>query len=95
MADVQWSDEAVQQVDLIVAYIKLFDPAAAERMGAKLFALGESLADFPNRVRPARHETREMTTVPPYVLTYEVQADMVTILSIRHGAPPARLTHRP
>lgn len=86
MARVVWPDEVVAQVDQIVAYIEVFNPAAAERMGDKLFALGNSLTTSPRRGRPAADGTRELVTVKPYILRYEVQDDVVTILHIRHSA---------
>jgi plasmid stabilization system protein ParE len=86
MADVQWSDAALTELIEIRAYIALFNPAAAERMLTRLIALGESLAMFPNRGRPAAYGTREMTTVPPYILNYEVVGHRVMILRVRHGA---------
>jgi len=84
MADVQWSDAALTELIEIRAYIALFNPAAAERMLTRLIALGESLAMFPNRGRPAAYGTREMTTA--YILNYEVVGDRVMILRVRHGA---------
>lgn len=86
MAEVVWLDEAFDQLDLIVAYITLFDAEAVDRIAAKLVAMGGSLAEFSNRGRPARDGTREMITVPPYILSYEVHGDVVTILGVRHGA---------
>lgn len=86
MADVRWANAALTELMEIRAYIALFDPAAADRMVNKLIALGESLSDFPHRGRPAAHGTREMTTVPPYILSYEVIGDHVAILRVRHGA---------
>ena len=90
MTHVVWSDAAVRQIDGIVAYIELFDPAAAGRMADRLFSAGQSLVGFPNRGRPAAHGTRELTTVPPYIMSYEVRDGTATILSVRHGAqrPP-------
>lgn len=86
MAEVVWLKEAIEQLDLIVAYIELFDPVAAERIGDRLFALGGSLSEFPNRGRPADSGIREMTIVPPYILRYEVVGDVVFIRGVRHGA---------
>ena len=86
MASVDWSDQALEEVDLIVAYVELFDPAAAARVAARLFALGDSLAQFPRRGRPVADGVRELTTVPPYILRYETDGDTVSILSVRHGA---------
>jgi len=86
MADVIWRNEALDDLDGIIVYIGQFDPDAADGIGDKLFTLGESLADFPRRGRPAADGTREMVTVPPFVLRYEVDGERVFILPIRHGA---------
>ena len=90
MAQVGWSSAALRQLIDIRAYIAQFDPVAADRMASRLHDLGESLADFPRRGRPARHGLRELATVPPFVLSYDVEDERVTILDIRHGArqPP-------
>ena len=85
MAEVIWEPLALEDLTDIAAYIKQFDPEAALRYRTALRALGESLADFPNRGRPASGGTREMTSVLPYVLSYRVDADEVHILAIRHG----------
>ena len=85
MAEVIWRNEALADLDDVIAYISQFDPDAADGIGEKLFALGESLADFPRRGRPASDGTRELVTVPPFVLGYEVAEGRVFILSIRHG----------
>lgn len=69
-----------------IAYIEQFDATAADKIGTRLFAVGESLAQFPYRVRLVGGDRREMTNVPPYIMGYEVSDDLVTILSIRHGA---------
>ncbi|KQT31949.1 hypothetical protein ASG29_08760 [Sphingomonas sp. Leaf412] len=86
MARVAWTDEASEQLDLIVSYIELFDVAAADRMGRRLLDLAASLRDFPNRGRPVKDGTREMVTVPPYILRYDVVGEDVLILGVRHGA---------
>lgn len=86
MARVVWRIEALNDLDDIADYIDRFDPTAADGVKAKLRRCGNSLSDFPERGRLTDHGRRQMATVPPYVLTYEVEADTVTILSIRHGA---------
>ena len=86
MVRVVWPDEVVTQIDQIVAYIEIFNPTAARRMGERLLALVNSLISSPHRGRPAPGGTRELVTVRPYVLRYEVQGDLVIILHIRHSA---------
>jgi plasmid stabilization system protein ParE len=86
MARVEWTDQALEEVDLIVSYLELFNPVAAVRISARVFALGDSLVAFPNRGRPVEDGLRELTTVPPYILRYETDGETVSILSVRHGA---------
>ena len=90
MAGVSWAPEALDQLRHIVDYIRLFDPRAAERIAEKIIAVGESLVDFPDRGRPTDQGTRELPTIPPYILHYEVKDDGVSIIGVRHGArrPP-------
>jgi len=85
MVEVIWRNEALDDLDGIIVYIGQFDREAADGMGEKLFALGESLADYPRRGRPTSDGAREMVTVPPFVLRYEIEGERVFILSIRHG----------
>ncbi len=86
MAKVVWPDEVLVQLEQIVAYISVFNPTAATRMGDQLFALGNSLSSSPHRGRPAADRTRELVTVRPYILRYENKDDVVTVLHIRHSA---------
>ena len=90
MAEVQRSDAALYELVGNRTYISIFDPAAAERMTARLIALSASFVAFANRGRPAPYGTRKLVTVPSYVLSYEVTGDRVTILRLRHGAREPR-----
>ena len=81
-----WTDEAIAHLEAIVAYISAFNPAAAVRLGEKLLAVADSLAEFSERGRDVGEGRREMTTVWPYVLRYRVEGEAVIILRIRHGA---------
>jgi addiction module RelE/StbE family toxin len=85
MAEVIWREQALDDLDEIAAYIEQFDPRAADTITLRLRLTGESLRDFPHRGRPGPRATREMVTVPPYILSYEVDAETVYILAIRHG----------
>ncbi len=77
---------AIVEIDQIAAYVRVFDPKAAKGLADQLFALGDSLADFPNRGRVASNGARELLTVRPYILRYRVIGDEVVILRVRHGA---------
>lgn len=71
----------------IVGYIsEQSRPIAAQRLGQRLFAIGASLADHPERGRLSTQGRREIVAVPPYILRYRVVGDVVVIGSVRHGA---------
>ena len=86
MAQIIWTVEALENLELIRAYIQQFDPAAARRFASRLVEAGESLCDFPHRGRPVGGENRELMTIPPYVLRYRITSETVFILRIRHSA---------
>ena len=86
LREIVWTEDAVAHLEAIVAYVEAFDPDAARRLGERLIALADSLAEFPDRGRDAGDGRRELTTVWPYILRYRVVRDHVIILRIRHGA---------
>ena len=86
MALVVWTSGAIAELELIRAYIAIFDPAAAIRLTDRLRQAGESLSDFPNRGRPAGNGMRELPSIRPYIVRYTVRGDWVYILAIKHGA---------
>jgi toxin ParE1/3/4 len=86
MARVVWLEEAVDQLDRIVTCVSAFDPRAADRLSTRLVAGAAALTDFPNRGRPASGGKRELPTVPPYIIRYRVEGEIVLVLGIRHGA---------
>ena len=74
--------------DLIVVrrYVEQFNPEAAHALAVKLVASAEALDHFPERGRPIRDGLRELLSVWPYILRYQVAADEIQILGIRHGS---------
>ena len=86
MRRIVWTEEAVANLDSIADYISAFNPAAADRLAARLIEIADSLAEFPDRGREAGESRREMTIVWPYIIRYRVEDDSVIILRIRHGA---------
>ncbi|GAA0666503.1 plasmid stabilization system protein ParE [Sphingomonas insulae] len=85
MAEVVWPDDVIAKIDEITAYIAADDPIAAQKIAQRLIALGESLADFPDRRRPGRNGAREMTGVSPYIIRYRIIDGTVVIVDVRHG----------
>ena len=86
MVPVIWLPDALADLDLIRAYVRQFDFAAAQRLVDRLADAGHSLSDFPNRGRLASNGRRELVTVPPYLLRYTVADGTVYILGVRHSA---------
>ena len=86
MARVVWSRQALVDLNAITAYIQQFDPGAALRTRTRLSDLGDSLIFFPHRGRPKGDGHRQLTTAPPHIITYAVEGEDVTILSVHHGA---------
>lgn len=86
MVQVVWSRRALADLAAIRAYIDQFSPLAAQRMALRLKAAADSLDRFPDRGRPVAPSIRELTVINPYIIRYQVLADRVGIIRIRHGA---------
>jgi plasmid stabilization system protein ParE len=85
---VTWSAAALADVVRLVLHISQQNPVAARQLGRELLLAGDSLSLFPNRGRKGTSPgTRELTTISPYVIVYEVDDnDDVAILRVWHGA---------
>ena len=84
---VSFSLEAVADLESIERYVAEHSPAAASRLAVQLLAACDRLEFMPERGRPGQIAgTREVTTVWPYVILYQIEAGTVEILRIRHGA---------
>lgn len=86
MRKIVWTEEAISHLEAILAYVSAFNPGAASRLGERLIAVADGLAEFSERGRDAGEGRREMTSVWPYILRYRVEGGTVIILRIRHGA---------
>ena len=67
-------------------YVADANPYAAARLVHALLVAGDGLATFPHRGRPVGNNLRELTTIYPYIIRYEISGDEVLILRVRHGA---------
>ncbi|ABQ28797.1 MULTISPECIES: type II toxin-antitoxin system RelE/ParE family toxin [Acidiphilium] len=86
---VEWHQLALEDRDVIVAYLELLNPNAASSVLRGLVLAGDSLALFPTRGRVGLAAgTRELVAVWPYLIVYEVDtsSDTVRILRIWHEA---------
>jgi addiction module RelE/StbE family toxin len=86
---VEWLATALDDRAAIFNYLLDRNPHAAAAVSEALALAGDSLATFPYRGRPGlARGTRELVTVLPYLLVYEVDAaaEVVRILRIWHGA---------
>jgi toxin ParE1/3/4 len=86
LTTVVWTFSALADVADIRRYIGTFNPPAAQRIAARLIAVGNALVNFPDRGRPVPGtDLREATVVYPYIIRYRVDGDRVLILRVRHG----------
>ena len=85
MAEVIWTEPALQQLDAIAEYIALDDPGAAGWLVAAVMGAAERLEDFPEsgRVPPELPASvyREVV-VPPCRIFYRQEAGRVLILYV-------------
>jgi len=80
---------ALRDLEDATAFIAADNPAAAERMAARLREAAASLAAFPLRgAALPGPRSRRVLTVPetPFRLVYSVARDRILILRIWHGA---------
>ena len=63
MRKIVWTEEAISHLEAILAYVSAFNPGAASRLGERLIAVADGLAEFSERGRDAGEGRREMTSV--------------------------------
>ncbi len=85
---VNWQPVAFTDLTRVIRHIAEENPIAARRVGRELLLAADSLMTFPRRGRPGRIPgTRELVTVRPYIIVYEVgEHDRVTVLRVWHAA---------
>jgi toxin ParE1/3/4 len=86
---VEWRRAALADRDAAVAYLRTRNPRAAQQLLSALILASRSLVEFPEQGRVgAVPGTRELVTVHPYVLIYEIhpEANRVSILRLWHAA---------
>ena len=92
MADkVEWSDEAIADVEALAEYISRTPPVNADRVVQAIRASALKLPDFPNahRVIPEFGDPeRRETFVHRWRLMYRVLPDRIRIVGVIHGNRP-------
>ncbi|MCK9464913.1 MAG: type II toxin-antitoxin system RelE/ParE family toxin [Thiopseudomonas sp.] len=85
MAEVVWTEPALQEMDAIADYIALDNPAAARHLVQEVFDKTERLADYPvsGRIPPELPNSvyREVV-VPPCRIFYRVDKKQVLVLYV-------------
>ena len=98
MGSVRWTDEALKDLDDILADIEQHNPMAAIDLVETIIASGNSLRTLPARY-PIRHQARlreRPVLGTRYILLYRIEReDLVLIMAVRRGAREVRAPSRP
>lgn len=86
--EILWSPLARARLEEIRAYVALANPAAAERLAARVVAVVEALRHHPHLGRSgADPGIRELVIGgTPYIVLYRVRGNRVIINTISHAA---------
>ena len=84
--NIVWTRQGVRNLHHVRNYIGLDNPAASERVGARIEAAAANLARFPESGRIGEVPgTRELVlTGLPYLIIYRVSGGNVQILRVLH-----------
>ena len=86
---VDWSDEALDDLAALAAYIYQDNPAAAVRITLEIIqSVEELLPDHPHVGRPGRVPGTRELVIPrtPYIVPYQVRNNRIEILRVYHQA---------
>jgi len=87
MLVLDWSKDARADMKGILRYISNDNPYAAKELKDEIEAKTSELTRFPEMYKTGRKPgTREMIVRTNYLVIYEVNADFVTILRVKHAA---------
>ena len=86
MLRLAWREQALDDLDAIIDYIRQNNFRSAERMQDLFEACAERLTDHPYMYRAGRiRGTREAVVHPNYILVYRVGSDAVEIVNVVHS----------
>lgn len=87
--NIRWSDEAVDDLRCLDAYVAKDNPAAARKVALMVVEAVETLLPGnPHIGRPGRVSgTRELVVADTlYIVPYRIKGDSIQILRVYHGA---------
>ncbi len=85
MARIEWAYKAISSLSEIVAYIALDDPAAADRLAARVFVHCDQLSKHPRSgavVPKVPGSGYRQLVEPPCRIFYRIEGDIVYIVNI-------------
>ena len=89
MAELTWTDQAIDDLDSACEYIARQAPRSADMVARRITAAVARLIDFPRsgRIVPevGRDDVRELIVVS-YRIIYRLNPDLVEIVAIHHGS---------
>lgn len=89
MAQVEWTDQAIDDLDAACEYIARDAPRSADVVAARIVRAVGRLTDFPRsgRIVPevGRDDVREVI-IMNYRVIYRLTSDLVEIVTVHHGA---------
>lgn len=94
MAEIIWTEPALDNLDAIAGYIALDKPGAASRLVKRVFSRVEQLALFPQsggKPRELSGTPYRQIVIPPLRIFYRVAGERVFIVYVMRGERPFRL----
>lgn len=82
-----WAEEAIQDVETLVAYIAQRNPVAALRIRNLIVDAAQRLGEHPYLYREGREPgTREVVVHPNYIIVYRVELAMIRVVNVLHAS---------
>ena len=98
MAEVSWSEEAIRQWKKIIETVAETSAGRAQRLASQLMRAPDHLAHSPKMGRRVpelgRDDIRELVSVRPFRIIYQLQGDVCVVLAVIHGRRDLRMALR-
>jgi toxin ParE1/3/4 len=89
MAEITWTEPALEDVRAIVAFVGRDSPGYAQRLADRIMQAPESLAAFPRlggMVPEFEQDDIREVIVRPYRVIYQLREDKVFVVAVIHGS---------